>query len=97
MSHRVKLVWDRECEEAFPAEFLAKVTIKTGDGSSYSAKKYPKGSAQNPIIRDEVKDKFRRLATPVLSTERVKHILDIIEGLERLDDVGELSKLLICE
>ncbi len=95
MARRVRLEWDEECEKAYPEQFLGKVTIKTKNGGTYSAKKHPKGSPQNPFAPNDARDKFVRLATPVLSSARVKEILGMVDELEHLKDIQQLTRLLV--
>jgi 2-methylcitrate dehydratase PrpD len=97
VSRRVRLVWDEACEAAFPEAFLGKVSIVTTDGRSYRAVKHPKGSPQNPLATNDVRDKFMRLVAPVLSEARAETILSRVEALEQLDDIRHLTSLLVVD
>jgi 2-methylcitrate dehydratase PrpD len=73
----------------------AKVTIKTNEGKQYHTKvNLHKGSPQNPFSREELLEKFRSLASRVLSKSRVERIIELVANLEELDSVGKLARLL---
>jgi len=70
--------------------------VETRDGKSYSAKVlHAKGSDKHPMTRVEVSEKFRLLASRVLSPSRIDELQDTIESLDRLEDAGKLARLLI--
>jgi 2-methylcitrate dehydratase PrpD len=52
-----------------------------------------RGTAQNPPSRDDVEEKFRRLARVVLPAERVSGLVAALRGLVELSDVGEIATL----
>jgi 2-methylcitrate dehydratase PrpD len=55
---------------------------------------HAKGSAADPLSRDEVIDKYRRLAVPVLGATGAQGLLDAVLGLERTDSAAALTGLL---
>jgi 2-methylcitrate dehydratase PrpD len=73
----------------------AEVKIRTRDGKEYhhyvSA---PKGYPENPITTRELEEKFKILASPVLSKDRIEKILSTVKALEEVDEVGKLISLL---
>jgi aconitate decarboxylase len=65
------------------------------DGKSYSERVlHAKGSDKHPMTREEVLDKFRLLASRVLSRSRVEKLEDTLLNLEKLDDASKIGKLL---
>ena len=71
------------------------VEVKTGDGKVYKEEiKYSKGTPNNPFTPEELKDKFRTLASSLYSEKRIQEIMDKVEALEKLDDISELTGLL---
>ena len=46
------------------------------------------------MTREEVLDKFRLLASRVLSRSRVEKLEDTLLNLEKLDDASKIGKLL---
>jgi aconitate decarboxylase len=72
-----------------------KVDVRVRDGKIYSEKVlHAKGSDKHPMTRAEVLQKFRLLASRVLSPSRVQKLEDTLFNLEKLDDARKLGKLL---
>src|SRR5713226_1512546 len=70
--------------------------LQLRDGKSYSEKVlYAKGSDKHPMTREEVLQKFRLLASRVLSHSRVEKLEDALLNLEKLDDARKIGKLLV--
>ena len=61
----------------------------TGKTSTYS-----KGTPNNPFTEEELKDKFRTLASSVFDPNRINQIIDTVEAIDRLDDISTLMRLL---
>jgi 2-methylcitrate dehydratase PrpD len=72
----------------------AHMTIRFADGrtveESVSA---ARGTPSNPLTRDEIEAKFRRLAEVVLPAERVMRLATALRGLADLPDMSELAAL----
>jgi 2-methylcitrate dehydratase PrpD len=69
--------------------------IQHRDGKSYREKVlHAKGSDKHPMTREEVLQKFRLLASRVLSSSRVEKLEDTLLNLEKLDDARKIAKLL---
>ena len=65
------------------------------DGRSYSEKVlHAKGSDKHPMTREEALQKFRLLASRVLSRTRVEQLEDTLLNLEKLQDARKIAKLL---
>ncbi|HTW65955.1 MAG TPA: MmgE/PrpD family protein [Bryobacteraceae bacterium] len=76
---KVTLNKDPRIEETFPREWPAVVTIEVAGGQRYEKfVRFPKGDPENPLTWDEMKSKFRTLATSVISSE---HCDDVIEAI----------------
>jgi 2-methylcitrate dehydratase PrpD len=72
-----------------------KVEVQLGNGKTYGEKVlHAKGSDKYPMTRDEVLQKFRLLASRVLSRPRVEKLENTLLNLEKLDDARKLGKLL---
>ena len=52
-----------------------------------------RGTPENPPSRDDVEEKFRRLAQVVLPADRVARLLATLRRLVDLRDVGEVATL----
>lgn len=85
-------------DERFPRYWPTEVTIHTRDGRVLSAATdVPKGDPENPLTLDELRDKFRSLARPVLGEDPAE---DVIRAVDALDggSVAELFDALYqCE
>jgi aconitate decarboxylase len=69
--------------------------VQLRDGKSYSEKVLDaKGSDKHPMTREEILQKFRLLASRVLSRFRVEKLEDTLLNLEKLNDARQIGKLL---
>src|SRR5438128_2962124 len=69
--------------------------VQLRDGKSYGERVlHAKGSDKHPMTRAEVLQKFRLLASRVLSPSRVDQLQETLLNLEKLDDARKLGKLL---
>ncbi len=72
----------------------AAVTVRLTDGRVLEERvKAARGTAENPQTREELEEKFRRLAAGVLPPERVRRLLETLRGLEAVEDLGEIARL----
>ena len=98
VASRVRVVVDDACETAFPAHNMATASIRTRDGRSLSATvTEAQGFPDNPLPLLRIEEKFLGLATVVLPTAQAQQLKDTILNLDGLDDVGELTGLLVAE
>ncbi len=69
-----------------------KVTVRLHNGESFSKTiKHPKGEAKfNPLSDDELRKKFIICAGRALPDEKIRQALDLIGGMENLDDVTQI-------
>ena len=69
--------------------------VELQDGRNYGEKVlHAKGSDKHPMTRDEALQKFRLLASRVLSRSRVERLEDTLLNLEKLDDARKIARLL---
>ncbi len=74
------------------------VTVKTLDGSTYEKRvDFPKGSPENPLTDDERLAKFwdciSHAAMP-LYRDKVEEVVELVDSIEKLDDVSRIPQLL---
>jgi len=87
LSERVRLVEAPELSARFPAERLARVTLSMADGRELaSLESAAPGDPEAPLGTDQVRDKFRALAEPVLGAARAGIIDTQVAVLGRGDD-----------
>ena len=53
------------------------------------------GDAEHPITQVELETKFLTLATEVIGRDRAKAVLEMVQCLEIVTDITELTRLLI--
>jgi 2-methylcitrate dehydratase len=72
----------------------ALVQIVTSNGEMYEDRlDYPKGQwPQNPMSDDEVREKFRGLASRLIKEKQIENIIKSVERLEKLQDITGLMK-----
>jgi len=72
------------------------VEITTTKGEKYKREVLrPKGHPMNPMTDADVENKFRSMAGKLLDEQQMRQIIDTVYNLEKLDDIGELVKLLV--
>ncbi len=71
LMERIELFADEELQKEWPEKYPGIVTIHTRDDQTYTERvDYPRGTPENPIGMDELRDKFLRVTTPVIGRER---------------------------
>ncbi len=91
---KVELIPDAELERHLPArEAIVEVTLTDGTRLTETVKAV-RGTAQNPMPREEVIAKARDLMTPILGAERCGKLIQTAMNLEKLKSVRELRPLL---
>lgn len=76
-------------------EFPAEVRVTLSDGSTRVERRdVPRGGSAAPLDDAELEDKFRSCAGVALEGTAVARIPELVKGLERLVDVGELATML---
>lgn len=94
---KVSVETDPEIDRAYFDEnkISARVRITTTDGNRFE--KFvgvPSGDPQRPISQSEIEGKFRNQALYALAPDEVDQVMDKIDALEKLEDVGDLMSLL---
>ncbi|MFC1921534.1 MmgE/PrpD family protein [Chloroflexota bacterium] len=70
--------------------------INTKDGRHFEKRvDNPHGFYDDPLSDKELEDKFREMAVKCMSEKQIQDIFDTIWNLERLDDIGDLMKMMI--
>ena len=71
------------------------MTVHMADGSSYERLvEDPYGSAGNPVEDVALSNKFQGLARPVVGEARATEIERLIQAVEEIDDMVELTTVL---
>jgi 2-methylcitrate dehydratase PrpD len=94
LRERIELHGDDALTRAMPSR-QGIVEIKLGDGRELRHHtKAVRGTAENPVTRDEVDAKSYDLMAPVLGKARARALCDAIWNIEKLKDVRGLRPLL---
>ncbi|MBX7170441.1 MAG: MmgE/PrpD family protein [Pyrinomonadaceae bacterium] len=92
---KVKAVLKPSFEERFPAEQPCKVVITCANGAIYERERaYPKGDPRDQLSMAELKQKFEVLAEGILDKGQCEAVYEAVYGLENIEDIGDLMKLL---
>ncbi len=91
---KVQLIGDAELDRQLPARIaIVEVTLTDGTHLTETVKAV-RGTAENPMPREEVVAKCRDLLTPVLGSDRTDKLIQTTLALESLKSVRELRPLL---
>lgn len=91
---KVQLVPDEEMEKLKPAR-VSIVEVTLADGTMLSERvEAVRGTAQNPMPREEVVAKARDLMAPILGTAKAGQAIQKVLALETVKDIRELRPLL---
>ena len=91
---KVQLVGDEELQRAFPArEAIVEVTLTDSTHQSERVNAV-RGSAENPMSREEVVAKARDLMTPVLGAAACNKLIETVLAIESVKNIRELRPLL---
>jgi len=88
---KVALEVDEACQSAFPRQRAARVTVHTADGRTLRHHAPTrKGDPDAPLGDEELVDKYRELAAPVLGRGHAETLLDALWRVDVLDRVRAL-------
>jgi len=91
---KVKLTPDADLQKLLPAR-VAIVEVTLNDGQMLTERvEAVRGTAENPMTREEVIAKARDLCVPVLGAEKFQKLSDTIFALENVKNIVELRPLL---
>lgn len=90
----VKVGLDEEIQAQHPLKNGCEVRIHTADGALYRGRvEHAKGEPENMLTDAEFEAKFRHMSGDILPEMQTAELLDNINRLEHLDDVGDLVRL----
>jgi 2-methylcitrate dehydratase PrpD len=91
---KVELIPDAELERQYPKrETIVEVTLAGGQTLTERVEAV-RGTAENPMTREEVVAKCRALMAPVLGAAASAKVIDRVMALEGVKNVRELGALL---
>jgi len=97
MMTRVQTVFDAEIEARGFDKMRSIVEVDLADGRKLvqpSDERY-RGSLEKPFTRAELIEKFTDCASVVLSAEKIRRASEMIESVDRLANIRELTAALV--
>lgn len=95
LSRKIRVIGDDELNRTYPDLYRSIVEVETANGARYMRDvTHPKGSPENPLTRTELTQKFTALTRETVSPRRRDEILDVVDRLDELSDIGLLTELL---
>jgi 2-methylcitrate dehydratase PrpD len=91
-----KVAWelDPAAEALYPKAYPATLMAELNDGRKFQAHvDFPKGDPENPATREEILNKFNFLTDKFLDEKRRKKIIQTVNRLEEISNIGELADL----
>jgi 2-methylcitrate dehydratase PrpD len=97
LARKTTMLLDEKMETLPNSNNPARVLIRLKKGA-LREKTVPaaRGSIQNPMTEEEVYQKFRDFASVLLPDSRVEAIIDTVSGLDSVDNIGQLTQLLVA-
>jgi 2-methylcitrate dehydratase PrpD len=95
LARRVEAAVSPDLERRFPAEALCEIEVRMRDGAAYrSGVCGGQGDPADPLTADELREKFRRLAEPVVGGDRTEQIERTVDTLEarKIEDLLALLR-----
>jgi 2-methylcitrate dehydratase PrpD len=90
---RIELKGDDELQARLPArEGIVEVSLRDGRELSHHTRDV-RGTAENPMNRDEVDEKCFHLMSPIIGSRRSRRLCHAIWDLENIRDIRELQPL----
>ncbi|MFC1871358.1 MmgE/PrpD family protein [Chloroflexota bacterium] len=85
-----KMTFEADPElDRFPAAGISEITTKQGDVYKHRVE-YPTGDPHNPMSDDELHRKFHSMAAKCMTEPQMQGIINTINRLDELEDIGEL-------
>jgi len=96
LAKRVKVEIDPEIDKSVPKERGAKVEIVKLNGEKFECFiKNPVGEPEIPVSMEDLKSKFKLLSSKVISIRKADELIKLINELEMLNNVKELTEMFI--
>ncbi len=92
---KVKVRRDERLESHYPEGAPGRVSIRTNSGAMHVKEViYPQGHFKNPVSDTRVVEKFHELTAARLTQARRDRVLEMLWGLDKVDDVAQVVSAL---
>lgn len=92
LMEKMSVIKDEEIQNIYdenPKKLAVRLSISLNDGTILTKTvEYPKGDPENPLSWQESTDKFISLCEPVYGTTTTEKLLDLVENIEKKEDVA---------
>lgn len=92
VAHRVRVYVDDESQSVWPGKRLAKVAVTLTDGNTHHGRAV--SSAEEKPDALAIRQKFLGLAERKVSADAANQIADMVENLEQVEDINEVTSLI---
>lgn len=97
-AQKVDVEPDYELDKLYDEKWPSIVEVTLENGQTHSTRHdLPKGEPEFPCTREEVREKIVSLALDAMSENRVVQIWEVIENLEKVNDISALTSLLVSD
>ena len=93
LRQRIELVGSAALGKAKTTQAIVEITTHAGARQRHHTKAV-RGSATNPMSREDVAGKARGLLAPALGARRAERLIETIWNIERVQDARQLRRLL---
>lgn len=95
LAEHIQVTGDEELDRTYPDVYRSIIEVVTHNGARYERDvTHPKGSPENPLSGEELRQKFVTLTSDVLDPARAEAIRETIDRIEELDEINTLTALL---
>ncbi len=93
LAKKVEVTANPEFDKEYKYTVAVEIELKDGE-KIYNKIHQPKGDPLNPVSKAEIEHKFTRVASKVLSDEKVKEIIKTVNKLEQIDNMTKLAEII---
>lgn len=98
LAERVRAVVDPDIDSTWPQVMGGRITIETFSGKVYSRRvDFPKGTAENPLSKQELDHKFFENAKLALGENQCSDALRALRDLDKFESINALTEALISK
>ena len=91
LMRRIEVVRDARSNALFPDKWEASVELRTRGRTFTDRRWQTRGEPEMPLSWSDIEAKFHDLAGALLQAEQRTRVVDLVRGLERLDDLSDLG------
>ncbi|MFP3846158.1 MmgE/PrpD family protein [Priestia filamentosa] len=95
IAKKIRMIQVDDLEKDFPRKRPARLKIKMKDKEVFTNEvKLVKGDSENPLLWEDLVDKFHRCSKDFIDSERREEIIERIKNLENITNLKEFTSLL---